>query len=184
LSPFGSHRIVRSAVNVSVPGSDADWVAVVDGLVIAARAARAPHRPILLLYLLGRRQRHESPEVSFAALERAITPALQQYSDAKRTEVLLPFWHLQSSGIWEVRNADELPRRKGKDRPTRATLLRESAVGFIKPAWWTSLKEAHYSTIVGERLLCAMWESEEERNSIARLVNFARRSPPPPRVAT
>jgi hypothetical protein len=42
-----------------------EWLAAVDTVVRAAGSARAVHRPLLLLYLLGRAQRREPREVPF-----------------------------------------------------------------------------------------------------------------------
>src|SRR4051812_4697769 len=80
-----------------------DWLAALDTLVRAARASRAIHRPVLLLYLLGRAQRREPREVTFSEVEQGIKKALQDPDrPQKKAEPLLPFWHLRSSLFWEV----------------------------------------------------------------------------------
>lgn len=42
---------------------------------------------------------------------------------------MYPFWHLQADRVWRVVNADDLQRRKGKDRPT-LTAMRGARGGF------------------------------------------------------
>lgn len=157
--------------------TSAEWRAAVREVIDRARASKAPHRPLLLLYLLGRARRAESAEVSFREVDKGLDSALSRFGRAKKAEALLPFWHLQTSTFWEIPGADSLPRRAGKDRPTRGALLHADASGRIPAAWWSALGQGDLASELGELVLQAMWESNEDRVEAAALTRFSSTGP-------
>ena len=75
---------------------------------------RAPHKPLLLLVVLGRwLQGHR--EVAFAEVEERLRPLLAQYAPPVRArhQPELPYWHLQRDRLWTVHGAEELSRQRG-----------------------------------------------------------------------
>jgi putative restriction endonuclease len=93
---------------------------------------RAPHKPLLLLYMLGRYQRGASRLVAYEDIDADLRPLLLQYSNSSHTEY--PFWHLQTDEIWEVRKADAARVREGKaSQPPKGELLRLGAEGGLLP---------------------------------------------------
>ena len=61
----------------------------------ARKGERAPHKPLLLLYLLGRLQRTGSTEVSYAEAEPTLAQLLQDFGPpGRRTSPAYPFHHL------------------------------------------------------------------------------------------
>jgi len=151
-----------------------EWLLAVSELVAAACSAQAVHRPSLVLFMLGRAQRRESSSVTFQDLEIAIGPTLEQFGRAKKAEVLLPFWHLQSAPFWEVQDADALPRRAGKDRPTRSALVRSRAVGRVKDNWWACLASADLVGALGEAILAGLWQTAADQDRVCQLLRFRR----------
>jgi len=172
--PSSSHQEARAPMLGEHAVTQAEWTTAVSELVDAARSARAVHRPVLLLYMLGRAQRKEAAEVSFQDLESAIGPALDHFGRAKKAEVLLPFWHLQSSPFWHVPNANSFPRREGKDRPTRSALIRGAATGRIKTEWWASLAVPELVSTLGESLLRGVWTTSQDQDLACELLRFQR----------
>lgn len=75
---------------------------------------RAPHKPLLLLLAIGRLI-HGRRDLPFPEVERVLTPLLQTYAPAvtARHQPELPYWHLQSDGLWLLDNAADLPRQTG-----------------------------------------------------------------------
>ena len=147
-----------------------EWLSAVDALVHAARGS--VHRPLLLLYLLGRAQRREPREVAFLDVERGIKTALQTLGSAKRAEPLLPFWHMQSAPFWEVVGHD-LPQPEATAKPKRSALL--EAKGALRAGWWdVLLDDEELIAKLGERVLTQAWRSKEERATAAKLVGFKR----------
>ncbi|MGY4952262.1 phosphorothioated DNA-binding restriction endonuclease [Streptomyces nigrescens] len=90
---------------------------------------RAPHKPLLLLYALGRFQRQPDRSMRYSDIERDLRELLQDYGPAHRTSPAYPFHHLVSDGVWEVRTDD------GEPSPgTGVRVLRESgARGQLVP---------------------------------------------------
>lgn len=90
---------------------------------------RAAHKPLLLLWALGQLQALDRAEIGFVDAEKPVDALLAEFGPPWRTTAMYPFWHLQGDGLWRVANADELDRRKGKDRPT-LTAMRRARGGF------------------------------------------------------
>ena len=76
----------------------------VDELIVWSQdGRRAPHKPLLLLLVLGRRSQGLPDEVSFAALEGKLTDLLVEFGPLRQANhPEYPFWRLQNDGIWEV----------------------------------------------------------------------------------
>jgi putative restriction endonuclease len=153
--------------------AEAEWLRATDDLVRTARSSRAVHRPVLLLYLLGRVQRGEPREVEFLEIERGIKEALASLGNAKKPEPMLPFWHLQSSPFWEVLGGEAVPSRESTAKPTRKALL--EAKGALRPDWWNALiGNDELIAKLGERVLEQTWPTNEARVEAARLTGFKR----------
>jgi hypothetical protein len=92
---------------------------------------RAPHKPLLVLYALGRWQRGR-PEVSFAEAEPELTALLQEFGPPRRSDhPEQPFWRLQNDGVWAVHAPHDLPLKTGDTIPKKAALRsHEVRAGF------------------------------------------------------
>ena len=88
---------------------------------------RAPHKPLLILYALGRWQRG-LPEVTFLETERDLTALLREFGPPRRSDhPEQPFWRLQSDGVWTVKAPPGLATKKRGDIPL-VTALRSADV--------------------------------------------------------
>lgn len=98
-------------------------------------AERAPHKPLLLLYAIGRAARREPRMVSYSAVEPVLRRLLEQFgAPGRRPSPEYPFWYLQNDGLWELDAVDEvLPRRAGRKEP-RVSVLRAGISGGL-PEW-------------------------------------------------
>ena len=106
-----------------------DWVLRVTSLNQWRRGGeRAPHKPLLLLYSLGRLQRTGSSVMAFADVERDLDALLEEFGPPRRTNPGYPFHHLVSDGLWIVRT----PSGIGSPGPNRAE-LRARALGELEP---------------------------------------------------
>ncbi|MEU8293752.1 phosphorothioated DNA-binding restriction endonuclease [Streptomyces pseudogriseolus] len=63
---------------------------------------RAPHKPLLFLYALGRFQRDADGELRYSAVEDDLRRLLAEYGPPNRTTPAYPFHHLVNDGVWEV----------------------------------------------------------------------------------
>ena len=87
---------------------------------------RAPHKPLLLLYVLGRLQRLGSASVAFADAEGDLRRLLEEFGPPRQTSPGYPFHHLTSDGLWVVRT----PSGEGSPGPNLGA-LRAGAVGAL-----------------------------------------------------
>jgi len=97
---------------------------------------RAPHKPLLLLYALGRFQRDAGGELRYSAVEADLQRLLAEYGPPRRTTPAYLFHHLVSDGVWEVRT-DRGPGSPGSGvRELRAT----GAAGRLAPELRAALR--------------------------------------------
>jgi putative restriction endonuclease len=88
---------------------------------------RAPHKPLLVLYALGRWQQGK-PEVMYAEVEPDLTALLREFGPPRKSDhPEQPFWRLQRDGVWTVQAPADLPLKTGDDIP-RVTALRSANV--------------------------------------------------------
>lgn len=81
-----------------------DWVERVGNLrQWAQNGARAPHKPLLVLYALGRFQREPRRAMRYSEIEHELSALLRDFGPPHRTSPAYPFHHLVSDGVWEVR---------------------------------------------------------------------------------
>ncbi|GGV29223.1 HNH endonuclease [Streptomyces longisporoflavus] len=64
---------------------------------------RAPHKPLLLLYALGRFQEDADGGLLYSTVEEDLQRLLNEYGPPNKTTPAYPFHHLISDGVWEVR---------------------------------------------------------------------------------
>ena len=64
-------------------------------------AERAPHKPLLLLYALGKCQRGESRAMPYAEVDPALQGLLRAFGPPRKSyHAEYPFWRLQHDGVW------------------------------------------------------------------------------------
>ncbi|MFC0601852.1 phosphorothioated DNA-binding restriction endonuclease [Streptomyces palmae] len=97
---------------------------------------RAPHKPLLFLYALGRYQLDSDGELGYSAVEEDLKRLLTEYGPSNRSTPAYPFHHLVSDGVWEVRT------RHGAGSPgTGVRELRETgAAGRLVPELRAALR--------------------------------------------
>jgi putative restriction endonuclease len=71
------------------------------------RGKRAPHKPLLALWAIGRCLRGESRLAPYHLVDRELARLLQRFGphrSSARTDY--PFWHMRNDAVWEVDRAD------------------------------------------------------------------------------
>ena len=81
---------------------------------------RAPHKPLLLLFVMGRLQQTGSSATPFAEAEPDLKRLLAEFGPPRSSSPAYPFHHLRSDGFWSVTTKD------GTDPGTSLTELRSS----------------------------------------------------------
>src|SRR5262245_43041502 len=75
---------------------------------------RAPHKPLLVLYALGRFTSKEPAEIPFAEVSRDLTELLKEFGLSRKSHhPEYPFWRLQNDGVWTVTADGKPTARKG-----------------------------------------------------------------------
>lgn len=115
-----------------------DWIKRVSTLrQWTSNGLRAPHKPLLMLYALGRFQQCQDQALRYSDIEQDMRELLQDYGPAHRTSPAYPFHHLTGDGVWVVRTD------RGDGSPgTGVRALRESgAAGRLAPELRAALAE-------------------------------------------
>ncbi len=75
---------------------------------------RAPHKPLLLLIAIAELERGNR-KLEYGLVEEKLLPLLRLYAPPVKTrhQPQLPYWYLQSDGLWEVSGAESMARQKG-----------------------------------------------------------------------
>ena len=103
---------------------------------------RAPHKPLLLLWALGRLTRGEPRLAPYSTVDAELKPLLQEFGPPRKSyHTEYPFWYLRNDGLWEVTGVEGARVREGKaSEPTKRELVRLDAEGGLTTDTWELLK--------------------------------------------
>jgi putative restriction endonuclease len=102
---------------------------------------RAPHKPLLVMYALGRWSRGETADIHFQQVEADLTPLLKEFGPPRQSyHPEYPFWRLQRDGVWVVHASGPLTPRKGNTDPKKSDLLSTNAAGGFSPEVQAALR--------------------------------------------
>jgi putative restriction endonuclease len=95
---------------------------------------RAPHKPLLLLYALGRLVNEGQRLIPFAEVDHDLRSLLLEFGpERKACHTEYPFWRLQNDGIWELANAEHVETRRGQTDGKKSELLKYGVTGGFTP---------------------------------------------------
>lgn len=102
----------------------------------------APHKPLLLLYVLSQYKKGHSRLFDYG--QEIHEPLLKLLADfgPKRRDYFpnMPFWRLRTDGFWELENTEGCKPRKGNIQPTKRELIENNVRGgFDKSSYQTLL---------------------------------------------
>ncbi|HSM60911.1 MAG TPA: hypothetical protein VK849_08950, partial [Longimicrobiales bacterium] len=103
---------------------------------------RAPYKPLLLLYALGR-YAHGAPRlIEYERLDRDLVRLFRDFGPPRgRHNPVYPFWYLRTDGVWEVPGGEAARVREGKSSEPTRTWLRENRVaGGLTPDLFDAVK--------------------------------------------
>ena len=96
------------------------------------KGVSAPHKPLLVLYALGKLLRGESRLIPFSEVDEVLGGLLKEFgSKDSRQETILPFWRLQNDGIWEIPAARKV-RENSRGDAVRSDLFQYNVTGGIR----------------------------------------------------
>ena len=77
---------------------------------------RAPHKPLLVLYAIGRLLRDRNRLVPYSEIDENLGHLLREFGPRQaRYGTQYPFWRLQNDEIWEVSDADKIGQTTSGD---------------------------------------------------------------------
>lgn len=91
---------------------------------------RAPHKPLLVLYALGRWQRGDTSDILFTDVDLALTSLLKEFGPSRQSfHPEYPFWRLQTDGVWTVHSDGPMRSRVSNSDPPKSELIGKHACG-------------------------------------------------------
>lgn len=104
-------------------------------------AQRAPHKPLLVLYALGKLERDQR-WLPFSEIDEALTDLLEEFGPPrKRHHPEYPFWRLQNDDVWTVPHDEPLTRRSSNTDPLKSELLKHDVHGGFTEDVWSALHD-------------------------------------------
>ena len=133
---------------------------------------RAPHKPLLLLYVIGQYQAGHSRLISYTDVEKPLRQLLIDYGPYRKAHhPELPFWHLYSDGIWELTKVEIPSERVGSASVKRNLLVESGAMGGLKEAYYEQIQDPNISQQVVDTLLHENFPSSVHED-LLRAVGF------------
>lgn len=101
---------------------------------------RAPHKPLLVLYAIGKLLRGESRLIPYSEVDEGLGKLLQEFSPRRLKQgTQYPFWRLRNDGVWEITDADQIVTNSSGDA-SKTDLLDRSVSGGFRAAIATRLQ--------------------------------------------
>jgi putative restriction endonuclease len=96
---------------------------------------RAPYKPLLLLYILGRYARGSRRLIEFERIDGDLLKLFKEFGPPRsKYNPVYPFWDLRNDGVWEVPGTEKAKVREGKSsEPTKAWLKKNEIAGGLTP---------------------------------------------------
>lgn len=105
------------------------------------RDRRAPHKPLLALWAIGRCLRGEPRLVSYELVDRELAGLLRRFGPHRRTiHTEDPFWRMQRDQVWEV-DRPGLVRSNVEGGAYKSDLRRYSIRGGLRESDYTAFRE-------------------------------------------
>ena len=91
---------------------------------------RAPHKPLLVLLALGEYSRGGKRLVPYRAVDEQLRELLMDFGPVRQSyHPELPFWHLQTDGLWELATEDGGKPAFGTAFPGRKAFMDQNLAG-------------------------------------------------------
>jgi putative restriction endonuclease len=127
-----------------------------DQLNVRSRGGqRAPHKPLLVLYALGRWSRGATGDIPFKEVDVDLTGLLKEFGPPRQSyHPEYPFWRLRNDGVWVVHATGPLTPRQSSTDAEKSDLLAKDAAGGFSPEVQAALRsDPALASEVAARLL-------------------------------
>ena len=149
--------------------------------------SRAPHKPLLALWAIGRCLAGKPRLVLFEEVDQALSGLLKSFAPRRKhpPDTQDPFWRLRNDGVWQIPREDLMPARPGKKAYRKDLFAKNIEGGLLEAdydalrrdpvfAWRLvkSLLDAHFPETLHDAILAA--------TGIASIALAFQDVPPPP----
>ena len=94
---------------------------------------RAPHKPLLVLYAIGKLLRGESRLLRYSEIDGNLGNLLREFGPRQANYgTQYPFWRLQNDGVWEISDADKIGQTASGDALKSDLVLYNVSGGFLE----------------------------------------------------
>ncbi len=105
---------------------------------------RAPHKPLLILYALGRLLNNDRQFVEYTDVDRDLKELLIEFGPLRKSyHPEYPFWRLQNDDIWILQNAEKTKTRRSNTDALKSDLLKFNVKGGFPDKIYQMLKNNH-----------------------------------------
>lgn len=92
---------------------------------------RAPHKPLLVLYAIGKLLRGEERLIPYSEIDEKLGNLLEEFGPRQsRQGTQYPFWRLQNDSVWDIPRADQITPNSAGDVSKRDLLDNNISGGF------------------------------------------------------
>jgi putative restriction endonuclease len=115
---------------------------------------RAPHKPLLILYALGKCYRDEERLIPYRDVDRDLRKLLLEFGPPrKNVRPEYPFWRLKNEEIWILTNANDIKTTSSGDAIKRDLISRNVAGGFAPDVYNILIRNPHLIRSIVQDLL-------------------------------
>lgn len=126
------------------------------------------HKPITLLWAIGRLAAEQGRMVEWQTFRDEVGPLLRDFGlPDSRVTPEYPFWHLRSSGLWDVEGMED---QKATPTPSKLTAARASA-GLSSNAAKVLRRSLARAEAIG--LICSKYLGDIDREEVLKRVGLA-----------
>ena len=94
---------------------------------------RAPHKPLLVLYAIGKLRRGGNRRISYSEIDNKLGHLLREFGSRQTNYgTQYPFWRLQNDEIWEISDADKIGQTASGDALKSDLVRYDVSGGFLE----------------------------------------------------
>ncbi len=94
---------------------------------------RAPHKPLLILLMLGKLLNENRILISFEEIEEEFIKLFKNFGPSRKAyHPEYPFWRLQNDNIWQITNRESIRLSSSSDPSRRELITNNTEGGFTK----------------------------------------------------
>lgn len=103
----------------------------------------APHKPLLLLYVLSQYKQGHSQLFNYGnEIHEQLTQLLTEFGPKRRDYYPnMPFWRLRADGFWSLENTNNCKPRTGNNQPTKRELIENQVCGGFDETSYQTLQK-------------------------------------------